>query len=70
MTERSVLYVYEEYDLGCGCCSDSDSTYSVWEDGIWIIEDIHCPLMENESDIREYLVAYEPFTIHEDTYYF
>lgn len=68
--KRVVEYQYESWLENCGCCSDSSSTYSVWEDGVLVTDDQGLHLCENESELREALVHLEPFDVSPDTNYF
>ena len=68
--KRVVYYTYNTFDLGCGCCSDSFSTYDVFEDGKTVSEDVTCPVMENEKELREYLEHLEPFDVDSDSQWF
>lgn len=68
--KRVVLYQYNTFDLGCGCCSDSFSTYDVFEDGVLVVDDRSCRVLESEEQLREYLVHLEPFDVRPDTIYF
>lgn len=36
---RLIEYTYNSWTEPCGCCGDSSSTYSMWEDGKLIHED-------------------------------
>lgn len=68
--KRVVLYQYNTFDLGCGCCSDSFSTYDVFEEGVLVVDDQSCHVIESQEQLREYLVHLEPFDVHPDTKYF
>jgi hypothetical protein len=69
--ERLIEYQYRSYLEGCGCCSNSDSTYSVWEDGKLVVEDGWCPLMSSPEDLTDYFTVYNgDFEVHPDTNYF
>lgn len=47
--KRIISYSYRTFDLGCGCCSDSSSTYDIFENGWMVGDDLWCPVMENEE---------------------
>lgn len=68
--KRVILYEYNTFDLGCGCCSDSFSAYDVFEDGVLVVDERSCHVLENEEQLREYLAHLEPFDVHPDTKYF
>lgn len=67
---RLVRYSYYSYTLGCGCCSDSESTYDLYEDGKLAEEDIYCGLCENEQELREELAHLLPFDVDPDSNWF
>jgi len=46
--KRLIHYYYNTYDLGCGCCSDSFSEYTMWEDEIMVVDDCLMQICENE----------------------
>jgi len=59
--KRLIHYYYNTYNLGCGCCSDSFSEYTMWEDGIMVVDDRPMQICENEKDLRKYLAYLDPF---------
>lgn len=67
---RLVKYEYWSYTLGCGCCSDSESHYTVWEDGVIKEYKVPCEWIEDEVELREVLSHLEPFDIHSDCEWF
>lgn len=67
---RVVSYQYTSWVENCGCCSDSASEYSVWEDGVLVTEDQSVKLCENEAELRLALAELEPFEIDDNTNYF
>lgn len=68
--KRVIEYWYESWTEGCGCCSNSSSTYSMWEDGELVVEDNWCELAENEEELREYLRNLEPFEVSSNSRWF
>ena len=68
--KRLISYSYRTFDLGCGCCSESFSTYDVFEDGKLVGDDVSCPVMENEEELRKYLAHLEPFDVDSDSQWF
>lgn len=69
MVWRLIKYEYYSYTLGCECCSESSSTYDLWEDGELVGDVVDCPLCENEEDLRKHLAHLEPFDVHSDSVY-
>ncbi len=67
---RVIYYSYRTFDVGCGCCSDSSSTYDLFEDGKLVGGDLWCPSMENEGELRKQLAHLEPFDVDSDSQYF
>lgn len=67
---RTVRYDYRSWDMGCGCCSDSSSTYDVYEDGGLIQDDVSCGWCENEQELREELAHLLPFDVDPDSQWF
>lgn len=67
---RLVKYEYFDYLLGCGCCSDASSTYTVWENGVITQDEVSCRYIEDEDDLREELSHLEPFDIHSGSRWF
>lgn len=68
--KRVIKYEYYSWDLGCGCCSDSASTYDMWEDGVLVEEDVWCGCASNEEELREILAHLEPFDVHPESEWF
>lgn len=68
--KRIIEYRYDSWAEPCGCCSDSSSTYSIWEDGKLVEDDAWCQLIESEEELRERFSDKEPFEISQDTQYF
>jgi hypothetical protein len=68
--KRVIEYTYRTFDLGCGCCSDSSSTYDVWEDDKLVSYDNWCMYCENEQELRVELPDLEPFEVSKDSIYF
>lgn len=68
--KRIISYSYRTFDLGCGCCSDSSSTYDIFENGKMVGDDLWCPVMQNEEELRDYLTHLEPFDVDSDSQYF
>ena len=64
--KRVIEYRYDTWLEGCGCCSDSSSTYDLYEDGVCVSFDNWCAYCENEGELREALKNLEPFEIDED----
>lgn len=68
--KRIITYNYDSWTEGCGCCSNSSSTYDVYEDGVCVSCDNWCEVSENEDDLREILKHLEPFDIDPDSRWF
>lgn len=68
--KRLIKYTYYSYTLGCECCSDSHSTYDVYEDDKLVSEDNYIYVICCEQELREELSHLEPFDVHPDTEYF
>jgi len=68
--KRVIRYTYYSWGMGCGCCSDSASTYDMWEDGRLVEEDQWCEWCSNEEELREVLAHLEPFEVAEDCEWF
>lgn len=68
--KRVIEYTYYSFMLGCDCCSDSTSSYNMWENGDLVAEDVVCDLYENEKELRESLAHLEPFAVSEDSRWF
>lgn len=51
-----VKYVYRTFDLGCDCCSDSESYIEVYSDECELYYEAACFMYcENEEELRSYL---------------
>lgn len=70
MTRRLIHYTYRIVDMGCGCCHEGRSEYSVWENGVPIVADQACSVMGDEQDLRDYFPHLEPFDIHSECEFF
>lgn len=68
--KRVITYYYDSWTEGCGCCSNSSSTYSIYEDGKLVSEDNWCDLCSNEEELRAALKHLEPFEINIDSWWF
>ena len=67
---RKIMYRYDSWTEGCGCCSNSESVYEIWEDDICVSEGNCCYLAENEEDLRRILAHLEPFDVDPDSWWF
>ena len=58
--KTKVTYTYRIVDLGCGCCSDSETYLEMTDkDGRW--DEYHCrQLIENGEQLRQYLKEEHP----------
>lgn len=70
MKNRTVEYSYRIVNVGCGCCHEVQSQYSVWESEFPLVADEDCPVMSDEQDLRDYLSHLEPFDIDPNSVYF
>lgn len=73
--EYVIKYEYYSWTEGCGCCSKSESTVEIFQGRLdAYMSSFNVPLMENESELQEYIKEYYPeysdFTVHEDTLWF
>lgn len=68
--KRLIMYRYDSWTEGCGCCSNSESLYDLYEDGVIVSEANWCELAENGEDLRRILKHLEPFDIHSDCEWF
>lgn len=68
--KRVIEYRYRSFLLGCGCCSDSESYYDVYEDDKCVACEQWITLIENEEQLRKELSHLEPFEVSEDSVYF
>jgi hypothetical protein len=64
------MYRYSSWTEGCGCCSNSESLYDVYEDGVLVSEANWCDLFSNEQELREGLKHLEPFYVDPDCWWF
>lgn len=64
--KRVITYRYDSWLEGCGCCSNSSTTFDVYEDGVLVSEDNWCEWASNEEELREILTDMEPFEVDED----
>ena len=56
---NTVTYVYRTFDLGCGCCSDSESYIEVRDESGY--EEVSCyELISDESELTAYLKENHP----------
>lgn len=67
---RTIMYRYDSWIEGCGCCSNSPSTYDVYEDGVLVSEDNWCDLFCDEEDVRNGLKHLEPFHVDSNSRWF
>ena len=65
--KRTITYRYDSWTEGCGCCSNSSSTYDMYEDGFCVLGDNWVELCEDEAELREKLAGLEPFEVDEDS---
>lgn len=63
--KRTIMYRYDSWTEGCGCCSNSSSTYDLYEDDVCVSFDNCCAYCENEAELREALAHLEPFDVDE-----
>lgn len=68
--KRVVEYTYHIFNLGCGCCYDSESYYDVYEDDKCVAYEQWITLIENEEELRKELAHLEPFEVSKDSVYF
>ena len=51
---NTVTYIYRTFDLGCGCCSDSENYLEIRDENG--CHEIHCwQLISNEQELIQYL---------------
>ena len=56
---NTVTYVYRTFDLGCGCCSDSENYLEIRDENGY--QEIHCwQLIGNEQELIQYLKEEHP----------
>mgnify|MGYP003707196077 FL=1 len=56
---KTVTYVYRTFDLGCGCCSDSENYLEIRDESG--CQEIHCwQLISNEQELIQYLKEEHP----------
>lgn len=68
--KRLITYRYDSWTEGCGCCSNSESLYDVYEDGVLVSEANWCELAQDEADLRRILKHLEPFDVDPDSWWF
>ena len=68
--KRLIEYRYTSWVEGCGCCSYSDTSYDMWEDGKLVRDEWPVELCENEGELREALKELEPFEVSEGSVWF
>lgn len=74
--KRLIMYRYNSWTEGCGCCSNSESVYEVWEDTygdnvlVCVSEGNWCDLFSNEQELRDGLKHLEPFYVDPDCWWF
>lgn len=68
--KRVIEYRYHSFILSCGCCSDSESYYDVYEDDKCVAYEQWITLIENEEELRKELAHLEPFEVSKDSVYF
>lgn len=68
--KRVIEYRYHSFILGCGCCSDSESYYDVYEDDKCVAYEQWITRIENEEQLRKELAHLELFEVSEDSVYF
>jgi len=68
--KRVIQYWYGVVEQGCECCSESFSEYTMWEDGVCVVDDSSMQICENEQDLRKYLAYLEPFDVDPDSRWF
>ena len=68
--KRVIEYRYHYWDLGCECCSDSSSSYCMYEDGVLVEEDAWCELCSDEEELKDVLKELLPFDVHPDSEWF
>lgn len=70
MIRRLIKYEYYSVTLGCGCCHEGTSYYTLWENGVETRTEETCPIMSDEQDLRGYFDHLEPFDIHSECEFF
>ena len=68
--KRLIMYRYNSWTEGCGCCSNSESLYDVYEGGVLVSETNWCELAQDEADLRGILKHLEPFDVDPDSWWF
>lgn len=68
--KRLIKYEYLSWTEGCGCCSNSSSTYDVYEDDVLVSYDNWCEWISNEEELREELKHLLPFEVDPDSKWF
>lgn len=73
-----ILYQYEWWDLGCGCCSDSGAEIHIYEshrveEGVYTSHIAYAGYIEDEVELRQYIndvcPEFNNFDVHPDTQY-
>lgn len=67
--KRLIMYRYNSWTEGCGCCSNSESIIELYEDNI-LLKEIHCVVCGNEAELRIELKHLEPFDVDPDSRWF
>lgn len=67
--KRVIFYEYFTRDVGCGCCNEGISEYTVVNDNVSELP-VCCPLFETEEELRKYLSFLEPFEVDSESQYF
>lgn len=70
-----VRYIYRTFDLGCGCCSESESYVEVYSNECELYYEAACFMYcENEEELRSYLRDAHPdlveYEVDEDSRWF
>lgn len=71
-----IKYEYDNYEEGCGCCSYSEQTLTVYDQNNNIVFETEYPGVwaEDEEELRFYIHTnypeYNNFVVHEDTRWF
>lgn len=67
---RLIKYEYYSWTEGCECCSNSSSTFDMWEDGVQVAFENYVPICASEQELRDELIHLEPFDIHSECRYY
>lgn len=68
--KRVIKYEYHSWTENCGCCSNSESSYCMYEDGVLVDEHVWSGYASNEQELREILAYLEPFDVDSDSEWF